>query len=198
MPRSTATLSIEGRRAAGLAILCALTACAEVPVTPPEAPLAAPEGVPVDFAYETTDGGVLAAASLRGRVTVLAFVATYDLVSQAQVKVLGLVRRDHVPRVNVAVLVVGPPENKPLAIAFGQSLSVPFPVAIAGSSVLEGRGPFGAVREVPTIVILDRDGRIVFRHTGPMEKKPLHAELERHGGRAALPVPGLSGPAPRD
>lgn len=142
-----------------------------------------PDGPPVDFAYETSDGGLLTAASLRGRFTVLAFVATYDLVSQAQVKVLGLVQRDHVPRVNVAALVIGPPESRPLAIAFGQSLHAPFPVAIAGAGALEGYGPFAGVRHVPSVVILDRDGRIVFHHTGPMEQKPLHAALTRLGAR---------------
>jgi hypothetical protein len=175
MPMWTATRCIE------LTLACALAGCVPAPSAQPEAQPAEPAGPPVDFAYETTDGGLLTAASVRGRFTVLAFVATYDLVSQAQIKVLGLVQRDHVPRVNVAAIVIGPPENKPLAIAFGQSLRVPFPIAIAG--VLEGRGPFASVRSVPSLVVLDREGRIVLRHTGPMEAKPLHAELTRLGAR---------------
>lgn len=182
---STATRSTDRSRlprlAAALVLACAPAACVEAPLPPPEPPPIEPDGPPVSFEYETCDGGVLTSASLRGRYTVLAFTATYDLVSQGQVKVLRLLQRDHTPRVNVAALIIGPPENRPLAIAFGQSLGVPFPVALAGLGALEGRGPFAGVRAVPSIVILDRDGRIVFRHTGPMDEKPLRAELARLG-----------------
>jgi hypothetical protein len=196
--RSTETRGLRAGRAlrgGATVIAIAIAGCVPVPVTPPEAP--PPVGPPIDFTYETADGGVLTAASLRGRCTVLAFVATYDLISQAQVKVLSLVQRDHTPRVNVAALVLGPPESKPLAIAFGQSLHVAFPVALAGTSTLEGRGPFAGVRRVPSVFILDREGRILLSHTGPMEEKPLRAELERCPGTAtAFPSggPGLSLP----
>ena len=150
---------------------------------PLEQPAVEPDAPPVAFEYDTTDGGVLTSAGLRGRFTVLAFVATWDLISQAQIKVLGLVQRDHTPRVNVAAILIGPPENRPIDVAYGQSLRVPFPIAIAGPGVLEGTGPFAGVRAVPSIVILDRDGRIVLRHTGPMEVKPLREELTRLGAR---------------
>jgi hypothetical protein len=192
MPTWTAILRIERPRpalaralglAGALAIAAGGAACVEAQVPPPEMPPPAPDGPPVAFEYETCDGGVLTSASLRGRFTVLAFVATYDLVSQAQVKVLGLVQRDHAPRVNVAALIIGPPENRPIAVAFGQSLAAPFPIAMAGTGALEGRGPFAGVRAVPSVVILDRDGRLVLRHTGPMEEKELRAELTRLGAR---------------
>lgn len=187
-PRPTEGRGLRARAAFAVVLACALApwglaACVEAPLPPPEPPPITPDGPPVDFAYDTSDGGVLTAASLRGRFTVLAFVATYDLVSQAQVKVLGLVQRDHTPRVNVAAIVIGPPENKPLVQVTLGSLGMPFPIAIAGPSVLEGRGPFGGVRGVPSVVILDRDGRIVFHHTGPMEEKSLRAELTRLGAK---------------
>lgn len=162
----------------GLVALAA-AACVEAGPPPPLAPTLTPGSPPVQFEYETCDGGALTASSLRGRFTVLAFVATYDLVSQAQVKVLRLVLRDHAPRVNVAALIIGPPENRPIDLAFGQSLAVPFPVALAGLGALEGRGPFAGVNAVPSVILLDPEGRIALRHKGPMDEGALHAELNR-------------------
>lgn len=156
-----------------------LTACVDAAPLPVEAPPPPSDGPPVDFAFETTDGGRLASIDLRGRLTVLGFVATYDLASQAQVKILGLVQRSHTPRVNVAIIALEPPDNKPLVIAFAQSLDLRFPVGIADQRTIEGRGPFENLRSVPSVVILDREGREAFRHIGTIEEKQIHAALDR-------------------
>lgn len=199
MRTSKGTPSIEPRRAApgldvkralrsaavaacgllAVAACTALTACVDATPLPVEAPPPPSDGPPVDFVYETTDGGRLTSIELRGRLTVLAFVATYDLASQAQVKILGLVQRSHTPRVNVAVIALEPPDNKPLVIAFAQSLDLRFPVGLADQGTIEGHGPFADLRSVPSVVILDREGREAFRHSGTIEEKQLHAELDR-------------------
>jgi hypothetical protein len=137
----------------------------------------------VEFGYATATGGHLTSTELRGRFTVIALVATYDIASQAQIKVLGLVARNHAPRVNVAAIALEPPENAPLVAAFALGLGVPYPVAIADARTLEGHGPFEGLRHVPSIVVLDREGREVYRHVGAMDEKPLRAELERLGAR---------------
>ena len=145
------------------------------PIVQPPAP--EPGGPPVSFAYETADGGILTAASLRGRYTVIAFAATYDLTSQAQLKVLTQIQRDHKPRLNVAALVLEPAENKPIVVAFANGLGFAFPVAIADERTLAGHGPFEGLRAVPSVVILDREGREVLRHVGPLDKKQLEDAL---------------------
>jgi len=186
---SKATPRIDLARFATCAALAACAAFATVacveatplPAADPEPP--PPDSPPIDFVYETADGGRLTAAELRGRFTVLAFVATYDLASQAQVKILGLVQRDHTPRVNVAVIAMEPVENRPLVIAFQQSLDLHFPVAIADARTVEGRGPFSGLNQVPSTVILDREGREVFRHAGTLDEKKIRAELDRLGKR---------------
>lgn len=182
--RST-RLRAAGVVAVGLALLAGVeVACVPAEPLPPEVPPAPPpSSAPVEFGYPTTGGGRLTSAELRGRFTVLALVATYDLASQAQLKVLGLVLRNHSPRVNVAAIVLGPPENAPLVEAYATGLRLPFPIALADERTVEGRGPFEGLRHVPSIVILDRDGREVFRHVGAMDEKPLHAELARVGAR---------------
>src|SRR5690349_19771168 len=134
------------------------------------APPASPTSPPIRFSYETTDGRTLQASDLRGRFTVIALVATYDLTSQAQMKVLSLVQRSHAPRVNVAAIALDPAENRPLVIAFAQSLGFDFPVAIADAETIAGRGPFGALNAVPSVLILDRSGREVYRHVAAIDE----------------------------
>ena len=170
--------------AIGCAAACAGLACVPAEPPPPEVPPSpAAGGAPVEFGYATATGGVLTSTELRGRFTVIALVATYDLASQAQIKVLGRVAKNHAPRVNVAAIAMEPAENAPLVAAFAQGLGVPFPVAIADGRTLAGHGPFEGLHHVPSVVILDRDGREVFRHVGAMDEKPIHEELERLGAR---------------
>lgn len=177
----TAIVSSENALAAlAFAAIAAAAGCGPpVAVNEPSPVFSTPEP-PANFHFETTDGGVLSGESLRNRYSVVAFVATYDLISQAQIKVLGLVQQSHVPRVNVAAVILEPPENKPIAQAYAKSLNVTFPIGVASLGTVAA-GPFGAMRHVPTIVILDRDGRIVLRHTGPLEEPALHSELNKAG-----------------
>jgi hypothetical protein len=190
MWKATPSTDARGRRGLfRLALACALAvtsgaACVETAApSPPEQPPAPPPGPPLQFSFETTDGGRLESGELRGRLTVIALVATYDFTSQAQLKVLGLVQRNHKPRVNVAAVVLEPPENRPLVDAFAHGLDLKFPIALADAPTIEGHGPFGELRAVPSLVILDREGREVYQHVGPLDEKPLRAELDRLDAR---------------
>ncbi len=161
-----------------VAVASGAVACVDAgPLPVPEAPPPPLDSPPVVFVYETTEGGTLTSTELRGRFTVIALAATYDLTSQAQLKVLGMVQRDHKPRLNVAALVLEPPENKPLVVAFAQGLDLHFPVALADERTVAGHGAFEGLRAVPSIVILDREGREVLRHIGPLDVKQLEAAL---------------------
>lgn len=175
-------------RACAIGIVASLgalsSACVEatpvpaVEVAPPPA-----NGPPVAFSFETTDGATFRDADVRGRFTVIAFAATYDITSQAQLKVLSMVQRDRRPRVNVAAIVLEPPENKPLVIAFAQSLDLRYPVALADERTVAGHGPFEGLHSVPAIVLLDREGREVHRHIGAYDQKQLEAALDAAGAR---------------
>jgi hypothetical protein len=43
--------------------------------------------------------------------------------------------------------------------------------------MIAGGGPFGDVHMVPTVVVLSPDGRIVWRHAGPVREGELRAHL---------------------
>jgi hypothetical protein len=164
-------VSARSRRAPILAALAltALAACgseAGAPQAESPAVVRAPSGPRLAFSYETLDGKELSPASLAGRISVIGFVTTYDLPSQAQARFLAGLLRTHTPRINVALLVLEAPENRPMIEAFVASMRLPYPVAIADAETIAGRGPFAGLHHVPSVVILDREGREALRRLG--------------------------------
>lgn len=136
--------------------------------TPAEAPVEslAPHGQPIDFSYATTGGGEVSSKSTRGRATAVLFVTTYDPGSQLEAGRLENILRTTRPRVNACAIVLEAPKYAVLAQVFGETLGLSYPVALADSPTLHGEGPFGRVRAVPTIIVLDRSSREVWRKAG--------------------------------
>jgi hypothetical protein len=134
-------------------------------------------GEPVAYAFGTTDGAVVTSETTRGRVTVLLFLTTFDLASQAQAKHLEQLYRRHAPRFNAIAVVMEPPKYAELARSFGDVLGLSYPVALADEATLSGAGPFGAVTSVPSWVVLDRDARAVFAKAGALAPRDLEKTL---------------------
>ena len=130
----------------------------------PVDPAPVQRGAPVSYAWGTTDGRVVSSEELRGRATVLLFVTTFDLASQAEAKHLEDLYRTHKPRINAVAVVMEAPKYAPLARSFAEVLGLSYPVALADDATRQGRGPFGVISSVPSWVILDRDARPVFAH----------------------------------
>jgi len=182
------------RRAPALA-LAALVALAAPscgggaePANPPPAPAPVARGAPVMFELATIDDKPLSTATLAGRISVIGFLATYDVASQAQARFLADLVRSHKPRINAAVLILEPPENKPMVEAFVAALNLPYPVAMADRATLAGEGPFRGLHHVPSVVILDRQGREAVRRLGLSETSTLDEivrEVERTSPSAA-------------
>ena len=173
-----------------LALVASLSGCvaATPPIEPAPAAVAASSeprpverdvGAPVAFSWLEARARAgrderVDAASLRGRVTVLAFVTTYDVASQAATRFAMQLARSHVPRLNVALVVLEPIESRPLVDAFASALDLPFPALLADDATIRGEGPFAGLHHVPSFVVLDREGRERARHLGLLE----HAELD--------------------
>ena len=157
------------------------------PTSEPTATFTLPaSGTPVSFEWEEAHGGKLSSADLLDRVTVLAFVTTYDVPSQAEVRFLSQLAREHTPRLNVAIVVLEPPENTPLALAFASALDLRFPVAMADEATIAGKGPFTGLHHVPSVVVLDKRGVERFRHLGLVDYAGLEAAVkEVETGRSA-------------
>lgn len=168
------------------AALLSSAACGAPPATDAPPATALGVGPRLRFEYVTTDGLALSSETLAGRLSVVAFLATYDVASQAQARFLSSISRSHTPRINVAALVLEQPENKPLVEAFVGVLHLNYPVALADAATIAGEGPFAGLHHVPSVVILDREGREAWRHIGLTDEAALDAAL-RHIERGESP-----------
>ena len=93
-------------------------------------------------------------------------IALWDLVGQAQVSYLVGMARNDGDKVNYAMIALHPRKEIVLVDAYRQTLGVEFPVALADAAATSSAGPFGEIPAVPTIIVLDRLGRIAWKHTG--------------------------------
>jgi len=155
-----------------------LLACGSGAPPPEEPSLPLKRGPRVDFAYPTIDGkGDLSTASLAGRFSVIGFGATYDDPSLIQARHISDLVRSHVPRINGGFVFLEPPHHRVFVESFVSVAEPPFPVAMADELTIAGKGPFEGLHEVPTVVILDRDGHEVLRRVGITTRAALDAAL---------------------
>lgn len=143
----------------------------------PVASIGHAHGKPIFFSYRTLDGAVFSSDTTRGRATVVLFVTTYDPVCQLAAQKLDEVLHAFRPRANAGAIVLEPAQNAMLVDVFKKTLHLSYPLSMADAGTLHGGGPFGAVRVVPTFVVLDRDGREVWRKTGMASPKQLEKAL---------------------
>lgn len=125
-----------------------------------------PGGTKVGFVFAGLDGKAFTSADVVGRTTVLFVLTTFDPVSQVVAQQLDGLLRQHEPRMNVVGVVFEPPENAVLVGAYRDTLGLHFPLVLADPDTIAGVGALGAVTEVPTAIVLDRDGREVLRAAG--------------------------------
>jgi hypothetical protein len=67
-------------------------------------------------------------------------------------------------------------KDRELVELYRSTLGVSFPVALADESSINGAGPF-PVEHVPTVVVLDREGRLVWREMGLAKPADIRAHL---------------------
>jgi hypothetical protein len=165
--------------ALGAALVAAgLASCGGGTRSPDRATATPPAGsAPVRFAYQALDGRPISSESLINRVSVIGFLATYDVHSQAEARFLASLERHHTPRINVAALILEPPENRPMVEAFSASLGLGYPIAMADASTIAGEGPFAGLHHVPSVVVLDRAGREAWRRVGFVSEAALEAAV---------------------
>jgi hypothetical protein len=153
-----------------VAALCGACGSSAPAHGPPPGVSSVPLQAAVDFEFESLDQRPVSAESTHGKPTVLVLVTTGSLPAQAQVDYLVGMAKHDADRVNYAVVVLEPRENRELVEIYRKSLNVTFPVAMADDKTLSGVGPFGEVSVVPVTVILDRAGRVAWRADGRVVK----------------------------
>lgn len=107
----------------------------------------------------------------------LLFLATYGNDSLVLARHARKVFLEHSPRINAAAIFLEPIENRPLVRVFRDSADLPFPSAMGDADAIAGRGVFDGLGAVPAILILDQDGREVWRKLGGATVDELHQML---------------------
>lgn len=130
-------------------------------------------GEPLQFTFGTLEGGELSSDTTRGRTTALLFATTYDLPSQAEAQLLRDVVATHRPLANAAVVMLEPPQSAPLVQVWQSSIRLRLPVAMATPSLFAGESQLGRITGVPSLLVLDRRGRLVSRSEGGLTREQI-------------------------
>ena len=144
----------------------------------PPAGVSVPEANgPVAFSFDSIDARPVSGDAFRGKVSVIAFITTGDMWnSQAQVNFLIAMAKNDGDKVNYALVALQDGTSRELVEAYRDALKVTFPVALGDTATTAGGGPFGDVHMVPSVVVLNGEGRIAWRKTGLAKS----AELREH------------------
>jgi hypothetical protein len=141
-----------------------------------------PSTTPVDFNYTSLDDRPVSSAGLRGKPSVIAFVASDDLASQAEAGFLAAMAKSDGDRVNYALVAVEAEGQRELVESFRTFFESKFGVslrtAMADKDTFSGFGPFGDVRRL-TVVLLDPAGKIAWQKTGLAKSEEIRAALAR-------------------
>lgn len=120
----------------------------------------------VEYNYESLDDRPVSREALKGRACVVVFLASYGDASLLQARFLKKVFREHTPRINAAAIFLEPIENRPLVRVFRDAADLPFPVAMSDAETIVGKGAFTGIDTVPSVVVLDPEGRESWRKVG--------------------------------
>lgn len=137
----------------------------------------APTARPIPYVFDSLDERPVSSDAMRGKPTVLAFVTTGELAGQAQVDFLVAMAKTDGATVNYALVALHPRRELVLVDAYVQALEVRFPVALADAAATTAAGPFGEITAVPTVIVLDRAGRVAWKHTGLAKSEELRAHM---------------------
>lgn len=125
-------------------------------------------GPALEYAIPTVSGSPIETPAHRGRVTVLLFITTFDVFSQSQAARLEDFYRSHQPRINAAAVVMEPPKNLELVVAFSKVLDLSYSVGMADHRELERQGLLAAVNSVPAWLIMNASGELVASGVGTL------------------------------
>ena len=146
--------------------------------------VAEPElGEPVQFTFGTIVGGEVSSDTTRGRTTALLFVTTYDLPSQAEAQLLRDVLSTHRPVANAAIVMMEPPQAAALAQVWADAIALKWPIAMASPSLTAGESQLGRINGVPTLIVLDRRGRLISKSEGALGRDAIRECLRRADAR---------------
>lgn len=154
-----------------LAGLLMLAACGPKVEPPPRTVSPAPLA---EFTLPDLSGTTFQSTSLRGKITVLHFCASWSPASAREIAQLARVQQEFGPKgvqvVGIALEEDGGSDMR----AFVQRTALNYPMLLADDSF---HRKLGGIDAIPSTFLVDGDGRIMNRHTGLLSPEFLEAEL---------------------
>ncbi|MGE0439532.1 MAG: TlpA family protein disulfide reductase [Gemmatimonadales bacterium] len=145
------------------------------------------------FAVTTLAGRPLTADSLRGKVVLVNFWATWCLPCRVEMPLLDAMARRH-RDAGLVVLGFSVDQEGPAAVRrFLAERDIGYPVAIVGPAEIRA---FGGVVGYPTSILLDRSGRIRHQALGPLAMASFEPAVRRLLAEPSPALPARSAPAP--
>jgi len=164
-----------------LALVLVIAACkSATPDAPPLVGTSTPTSdAPAVYTFDSLDARPVSSDAFRGKPTVLSFITTGETKAQAQVVFLVKMAENDGDKVNYALVALQDPAARELVEVYAKFCHVTFPVAMGDPSKLANDGPLGNVSAIPTTVILDAGGHVVFRSSGVIPAKELRDHMPR-------------------
>jgi peroxiredoxin len=129
-----------------------------------------------EFTLATSDGKAISLSALRGQVILVNFWATWCPPCKAEMPELNTLQRDYGAKKGFVVVGIASEESPAAVAAFAGQRGITFPL------LLDTRGQVIRdynIRTLPSSVIVDREGRIRDKWTGPLLKDAVLARLEK-------------------
>ena len=163
-------MTTPARRLLALLAVAAVVACAS----------ATTRGArrPIGLRLPALDGGVVDLANYRGRVLVVHCFTTWALAAQLDLEQLVSVHT----RYSGDVIVIGvalDPDGFRLVSPWRKATHTPYMIALANDVVRAGDSSLGRIGEVPTTLLIARDGTVAKRITGPLSAGQLDPLISR-------------------
>ena len=123
-----------------------------------------------EFELETLDGDSIASSSLKGKVAIVNFWASWCAPCREEMPFLVDLRNEFRDRGFDVIGIAQDPENLGDILAQVEELGINYTIAI-GDGILEDA--LGGVYAIPTTFILDRDSTVVAKHVGLVSEEEL-------------------------
>lgn len=140
---------------------------------------------PIDLRLTTTEGQIVELADQRGGLVLLFVLATYDGLSQAEVRPVSRFTRTATDTVVLGV--VAERDAASFAPIYAGALEPPYTVVYdADGTITEGTSDLGELPGVPTFYMIDARGVVVDRRTGYLTEEDLMSMHDRARARGGV------------